>query len=398
MAAAHPPSESVYFTIYIDDKRIAVTDELLRGGWYFGDAQSKFNGGRSLYERAQKAASIQNDFPEIWHIIEKLRRETEIKPYDGHVVFTPNVKTHEERFKVTGQKAGRDLDEDKLCRDILDALKSGGQLSSRLKGGSHNIVAEVKPVQPRPEREILGKLGLRGGYTTYFDSAPAREHNIELALSALNGLVIPNGETASFNKVVGPRTSARGYQEAKIIIDGEFVPGVGGGVCQVSTTLFNAVLLAGLKIDKSYNHSLAISYVPIGRDAMVSSSADLRFTNNSGGTVYIEAGVRENSAFVRIYGNKTNVEYKVRTQVTESDLKPDEIDPARQSRTYIEAWSGDKLVHSKLVRKSNYRGRKKEQVTSSSEQGATGNRLGKPGQSGDGVTDHLFKRSCQDVI
>jgi vancomycin resistance protein YoaR len=219
----------------------------------------------------------------------------------------------------------------------------------------------VRQTKPRDADEIVDKLGLRGGYTTYFEDNPTRGHNIALALSSFNGLVVQKGETVSFNKTVGPRSSARGFQEAKIIIDGEFVPGVGGGVCQASTTLFNALLMAGLRIDKSHNHSIAISYVPIGRDAMVSSAADLRFTNNTGGVIYIEAGVADgdpNAAWVRIYGNKTAVEYKPRTEVIEHEIGEDEIDPARESLTYIEAWSGEKLVHSKLVRKSKYKARK----------------------------------------
>jgi len=348
------PAPQIYFTIYCEDQRIDVTDELLRGGWWNYQSQKNFNGGKSLYERAQKATSVKKDFPEIWRLVLKLQRDIEIKPDDGDILFTPQprgmrVESLPPRFQVIGRRSGRDLDEDKLCRDILTALKSGEH---------QNIVAAVKQTHPRDDDAILAGITLRSGYTTYFEENPAREHNIALSLAAFNGLVVRNGERVSFNKVVGPRTRARGYEEAKIIVCGEFVPGVGGGVCQSSTTLFNALLMAGLRIDESHNHSLAISYVPIGRDAMVSSVADLEFTNNTGGTVYFETGIIEKSCFVRIYGKRTPIKYKPRVTCEEAELNEGEIDPARTSLTYIEAYNGDRLVHSKLVRKSKYRARK----------------------------------------
>ena len=353
--------DTPYFTIFAGDEKIVVTDEYLRGSWYNYESQKKFKNGQDLYARAvncrleNSAATVKKDFPEIWQIILRLKRKMEVRAFDGDICFNPNPVSGAPRFSVVRSHVGRDLDEEKLCFDILSALVSGLHA---------NITAKITQVYPKTEKETLAKIGLRGAYTTYFDDYPSREHNIALALECFNGMVIQNGETVSFNKIVGPRSSARGFQEAKIIIGGEFVPGVGGGVCQASTTLFNAVLLAGLRIDKSYNHSLVISYVPIGRDAMVSSASDLRFTNNTGGTIFIETGTvnalpdRDGRAYVKIYGNKTKIKYKPRVVVTESELGEDEIDPARQALTYIEAWSGEKLVHSKLIRKSKYKSRK----------------------------------------
>jgi hypothetical protein len=324
----------------------------LRGGWWNEGARQQFGNGRNLFERADGAEDFEKDFPDVLRLVEKIGREVKVKPYDGLVVFNPGAAP---RFSVEGAREGRDLDEEKLCADILRALKSGGH---------RNVAAKISKKPPRDPREIIGKLGLRGGYTTYFEENLSRQNNIELALAKFNGLTVHNGQTISFNQVVGPRTAARGFEEAKIILDGEFVPGIGGGVCQSSTTVFNAALLAGLDIDKSHSHSLAVGYVPVGRDAMVSSSADLRFTNRTGGTIYIETGVtpavpggRAGAAWVKVYGNKTNIKYRPRTTVTEKDLGEDEIDPARQSSTYIEAWSGDRLVNSKLVRKSRYNAR-----------------------------------------
>ena len=373
---SNPQSNNVqpYFAIEASGRKYVVTDELLRGGWWNQSSQEKFRDKKTLYEKAATSSvkTFKKDFPDIWQLVKRISADVENKPFDGNIEFNPKQKTHKERFIVSGAKDGFDLDEEKLCRDILEYLKTGGKQGVR-KSGHTVIKADVKVKSHRTPEQVISKIGLRGGYTTYFQPNSCRQHNIKLALGKFNGLVIRNGETVSFNQIVGPRTRDRGYREAKIILCGEFVPGVGGGVCQASTTLFNALLLSGVTIDKSYNHSRLISYVPVGRDAMVSSAADLRFTNNTGGTIYIESGInpageKSGSAFVQIYGNNTHIRYKPKTIVTESELKENEIDPARQSYTYIEAWNGERLVNSKLVRKSKYSAVKQKVESTKSQQ------------------------------
>ena len=339
--------EPAYFTIRCGDETIIVTESTLRGHWFNTESQSKFTNGKTLYERAARCDALtERDFPELWQITERIRRKTEVKAYDGLVNFAPGG---EPRFWTSGARVGRDLDEQRLCRDILQVLKAG-------KHGE--VTAHVRDVLPRSERETLSKIGLRGGYTTHYDDNPPRVHNIAKALAAFNGLVVQNGARVSFNKVVGARSAARGYEEAKIIINGEFVPGVGGGVCQASTTLFNALLLAGLKIEESHNHSLAVSYVPLGRDAMVSSASDLTFVNNSGGTIYIEAGTSGDRAYVKIYGNKTNIRYRPRIEWRELPLQEHETEPRRVADTYLDAVKGERVVNTKKIRKSWYLGKK----------------------------------------
>lgn len=108
-----------------------------------------------------------------------------------------------------------------------------------------------------------------------------RCQNIELAAKTIDGTVLMPGESFSFNEFLGPRTTAKGYKVAGVFANGRHDVGVGGGICQVSTTLYNALALAGLKITQRSNHSMAVTYVPVGRDAAVSyPSLDLKFTNN----------------------------------------------------------------------------------------------------------------------
>ncbi len=147
-------------------------------------------------------------------------------------------------------------------------------------------------------------LFLRAEFSTdYSKSTKERKHNIALAAKALDNALIAPEEEFSFNRRVGPRSKERGYRDAKIIVGGEFVEGVGGGVCQVSTTLYNAVLLAGLAVTEFHPHSLQVSYVKPSFDAMVSYfNADLRFVNDTKNPVYLKTAADGNRLTVRIYG------------------------------------------------------------------------------------------------
>ena len=168
---------------------------------------------------------------------------------------------------------------------------------------------------------------LLNSYTTYFDGKnEARSHNIRLAASLIDGTVLQNGEIFSFNERVGQRTSERGFKHAAIIENGEFVEGVGGGVCQVSTTLYNAALLSGCRIVEYHPHSLAVSYVPPSRDAMVSGSFfDLKFENATGSTVYIKSVAGENYVSFKLYGRDFGIKYSLNSQVTGTIEPPEEF-------------------------------------------------------------------------
>lgn len=139
--------------------------------------------------------------------------------------------------------------------------------------------------------------------TSISTSSPSRKHNIKQALSKINGTKLGKREKFSFNNCVGRRTAENGYREAKIILDGEFVEGVGGGVCQVSTTLYNAVLLSGLNVVSSQKHSQRVGYVKGGFDAMVNyGTSDLVFENNTDGDIYILCNYTNDSITISVYG------------------------------------------------------------------------------------------------
>ena len=169
---------------------------------------------------------------------------------------------------------------------------------------------EAKPLVLRYARaavtteQLQPTVALIATFSTPYADSPNRVHNLRLACRSLNAVIVPAGAEFSFNRTVGARTEERGYRAAKIISDGAFVEGVGGGVCQVSTTLYNAAMLAGLRQVEVRPHSLAVSYVAPSRDAMVSAWSDMRFANDRATPVYLYASAYQGKVIVRIFGVK----------------------------------------------------------------------------------------------
>ncbi len=140
-----------------------------------------------------------------------------------------------------------------------------------------------------------------GSFRTWISGSGGRVTNIILATASLNNCLLLPGEIFSFNKANGPRTAERGYRHAPIIVGGAVVPGLGGGVCQVSTTLYNAVLSAGLEVVERYPHSQPVGYVPPGMDATVADSLDFRFRNNTDRLILIRSSNWGGSIDIRIW-------------------------------------------------------------------------------------------------
>ena len=143
--------------------------------------------------------------------------------------------------------------------------------------------------------------------TTYTASNISRSHNVSLASQNISNCVLAPGDVFSYNDTVGPRTAERGFREAGVYVGNKVEQGLGGGICQVSSTLFNAVVLADLEIVYRMSHSLPVSYVPLGRDATVSyGSIDFKFANNTGEPIKIIASAVNGRNTVSIYGTKKN--------------------------------------------------------------------------------------------
>jgi vancomycin resistance protein YoaR len=209
----------------------------------------------------------------------------------------------DDTVRIIPHQDGYQVDFDRLEAEILAQLDQG-------TGGSVLTVPliHIAPKYTTRDIEAMGLTGLLSVFSTDYDpSAVNRAYNISVAASALNNLLVAPGETVSFNRIVGPRSSEEGYRTAPVIIENELREGLGGGVCQVSTTLYNAVLLADLEVLERKNHSLPVSYVPVGQDATVVYGAiDLRFRNNTDSYLYIKTSAADGRITVKIFGNHHN--------------------------------------------------------------------------------------------
>ncbi len=206
-------------------------------------------------------------------------------------------------------------------------------------------------------------------YTTYYEQKDGgRVENIRIAAVLIDGITVQAFGEFSFNKTVGRRTEEAGFQQAKIIVNGEYVQGVGGGVCQVSTTLYNAALKSGLKITEYHPHSLRVSYVSPSRDAMVSSQSDLCFFNPYAHPVRIATQVFSGGVRVTFYGKGDGLRYEIVSEEKEEIAPPppivkdgerDEILRAPKngvkSESYLETYQGGQLVRREKIRADEYR-------------------------------------------
>ena len=229
--------------------------------------------------------------------LDEIIEEIERPLVPAGLVFTPD---EEKPFKIDGGQSSVTVLRDELYNDIDLQLKTGKVA---------NVEIPIVQIEPEfDEEDLLNSVVKRSEFSTsYATSSADRKNNVKKAIESFNGLIVESGETVSFNETTGARTEANGYKNAHIIMSGVYVDGVGGGVCQASTTLYNALLLAGVQIDEVYHHSLPASYVPLSFDAMVSGSySDLVFTNNLENPIYIKTKADDSNVYVEIYGENTD--------------------------------------------------------------------------------------------
>lgn len=182
----------------------------------------------------------------------------------------------------------------------------------------------VDPELTTEEARALGIVERVATYTTTFDPRNApRVSNIDLIARAIDHKLVLPGEEFSLNESTGPRTPENGYREASIIVDGELVPGIGGGVCQVATTVFNSVFSGGYEIIERTNHSLHIAQYPMGRDATVNYGfQDLRFKNDTEFGVLIKASTNSRGITVSVYSSPNGRTLETSTSETRNPKPP----------------------------------------------------------------------------
>lgn len=269
-----------------------------------------------LVQRRQTARSgidiplvVSVDEQRLRDLVFALANVVQVQPADARLVIADD-----DQVIIEPSSDGRRLDVDELIARLR---------STTLSCGVREIDLPVDTVLPSVTTSELDSKGIRcllGKYTTKFKASNVkRATNIQLGAAMIDGTILAPGDVFSFNDVVGPRTSERGFMEADIIFNAELVPGIGGGICQVSTTLYNAALLSDLDIVSRANHSLPISYVPLGRDATVAYGAiDLKIGNNTDHHVLLKANAAKDIITFRIFGDRPeDTTVDVETEVLE---------------------------------------------------------------------------------
>lgn len=191
-------------------------------------------------------------------------------------------------------------------------------LENALETATGNVITvPAKIKQPDVSSEELRSQIVAhelGKFTSDYSSSSAdRAYNIKLACEKINGYVLEPGEEFSYNDVVGPRTADRGFRIANVYVGNTVQPGIGGGICQVSSTMYNAIIFANLEITERRNHTLPVSYVPMGRDATVSyGTTDFRFKNNTSHPIEIKATAENGINTVIIMGTDEHPEREIK--------------------------------------------------------------------------------------
>ena len=234
-----------------------------------------------VFQSAAKDAAA--NFAKLW---DKPAENSSINGYDAA----------NDRFTFTEGKAGRALDQDAFVKSLTDAVQSG-DLNADITASFRDAAPELDEAAARKQYELLAT------FTTDTTANEKRNTNVRLAAEALNGTVVGPGEEFSFNRVIGERTAEKGYQEAAAYNSGEVVQEIGGGVCQISSTLYNTAFQAGMSITYRRSHTFEPNYVTPGQDATISwELPDFRFVNTSKAAIGIRASYENRKATVSIYG------------------------------------------------------------------------------------------------
>ncbi|MED4572431.1 VanW family protein [Brevibacillus agri] len=274
---ANPLDPTNFLHVELGDKTVAILD-------------------RADYTLPVDGVPVADDY-RLQKLIDAVAKEAYVAPINA------TINAH---GAIVPEKKGRKLDEAAFLERFYQYYY--GQ-------GAATMQVSYQEVYPKVDKALLSQVRKKviGQYATYFNSRNKnRSHNIRLASQAINNYVVLPGEIFSFNKVVGQRTKEKGYLQAPIIVRGELSEGIGGGICQVSSTLFNAVDKAGLHIMQRYSHSRNVAYVPPGRDATVSwHGPDFVFQNKYAYPVMIRAIAGNGTMYVTV-NSFPEIEYEPR--------------------------------------------------------------------------------------
>jgi vancomycin resistance protein YoaR len=290
--------------VNIDDKKYSVDnsnliknydiDSLVEEAFAFGKETNIIEKHKMIKNGSNKNFDLNFTFDDEYINAFTMNIEKEINK--DPVNATIEIKD-ENMININTDIKGYKLEKEKLGENIQEELKNGSSEDTYITASAQSIEAAIT------QEELSDMDNCIASFRTNFQSSSfARTNNIDISIKAINGKVLKQGEIFSFNDAVGERTDERGYMEAPVIIGNAIQLALGGGICQVSSTLYNAILIAGLQPTERISHSLPISYVDNGFDATVDwGNIDFKFKNTLDYPVYIEGHTENKYLYINIF-------------------------------------------------------------------------------------------------
>ncbi len=268
----------------------ATVDKALQEGKSGRNLQKALEMFRIRYSKPNFPLEYNLDEAKFKNALKEIAGEINVQPVNAAVV------SEHGKIRIVPEVDGKSLNIAASMEQVIEAIR---------KPGNDPVELQVSEVMPQSKAsDLKGINGLIGtGITTFSSSDKERADNIYLAVKMLNGSIIPPEQVFSFNTVVGPRIKEQGYRSAPVLVNGRLAEGTGGGVCQVATTLYEAVLYSGVAIKERHPHSSPPAYISHGMDAaVVYGEMDLKFLNNTGNPVYISAVIADGRVNVKLLG------------------------------------------------------------------------------------------------
>lgn len=295
-------------------------DSLLAYGYEDNTVEYVNSRWQALVNPVKRTIIYDINMPKLESILQAYNKEFAKDGHDAYLtVEQGQVVLHKETL-------GRRLDVEKTIKNFQEQLNSG----------SVSQIELVIDDQAKPKivaKDLEGITTVLGTYETSFNSGDtSRTHNIQIATDKINNVILPPNGVFSFNEIVGERTAEAGYDDAPVFMDGKLVPGIGGGICQVSSTLFNTALLSGMTIEERTTHFAPVGYIPAGRDATVAYGyLDFVFKNPYSHPVYVMAHTAGDTLVITILGHKEDEPVSASVTVSDGTVLPhkteERIDP-----------------------------------------------------------------------
>ena len=280
------------YTLTDEDKKWTFTAKELGAFFDYDSAVNDLLQGENVPE----TVPVKVDPVSLNAVLRSLISKIEQKGVDATMEFK------EGEFIIKDETNGRSLNVTKSAEDLNTSIESGAFLNGPV---TMKLTVDVTPPQATAA-SLKEATQIIGEYETYYNEyEESRSVNLKVASAKINGMILKPGEMFSFNDATAPMTEEGGYEYANIISGGEYVPGIGGGVCQVSTTLYNAVLLAELEVNERWCHAFPPSYCQMGLDSTVYEEVlDFCFTNDTDAPIYIEMWCDDGECGCRLYGKE----------------------------------------------------------------------------------------------